>query len=400
MVISPPEGGPAASEAGAAPHSGGDVVVAAVGDLMINRDDPDSLFDHCRDVLVDADVTFGNCESVYSEDGARNPAARGEIRAHPRNAEALRAAGFDAVTFANNHHLDSGYDAFFRTLEVLDDLDIAVCGAGGDLAAARQPAIVECNGARIAFLGYSSILFPGYEAGRGKPGCAPLRAYTHYHQIETEQPGSRPEIRTFVHDEDLDALVGDVRRAKDAADVVFVSPHWGVHFSPAVIADYETEAARAAIDAGADLVLGHHQHILKAVQVYRGKVIFHGLGNFGVDCAHNAVPGTESPALLEMQGLYPEYKFGWRDESPGYPFHPDSRRTMIARCRISGGSIREVSYVPCYIRPTGEPEALTGAHERFDDVCDYVSEITAVAGFDTSFVRRADDVLIDTGIQP
>ena len=391
---------PPGGEEQASPDSEGDIVVAAVGDLMINRTDPDSLFEHCREVLAGADVTFGNCESVYSEDGARNPAARGEIRAHPRNAEALRGAGFDAVTFANNHHLDSGYDAFFRTLEVLDNLEIAVCGAGGDLDAARQPAVIECNGTRIAFLGYSSILFPGYEAGRGKPGCAPLRAYTHYHQIETEQPGSQPEIRTFVHDEDLEALVADVRAAKDAADVVVVSPHWGVHFSPVVIADYETEAAHAAIDAGADLVLGHHQHILKAVQVYRGKVIFHGMGNFGVDCAHNAVPGTESPALLEMQGLYPEYTFGWRDESPGYPFHPDSRRTMIARCRISGGSIREVSYVPCYIRPTGEPEALTSAHERFGDVCDYVSEITAAVGFDTGFVRRAGDVLIDTGPEP
>ena len=372
-----------------------DIVVAAVGDLMINRDEPDSLFEHCRDVLVGADVTFGNCESVYSEAGARNPAARGEIRAHPRNAEALRGAGFDAVTFANNHHLDSGYDAFYRTLEVLGGLEIAVCGAGRDLAAARRPAIVECKGTRIAFLGYSSILFPGYEAGYGKPGCAPLRAYTHYHQIETEQPGSQPEIRTFVHDEDLSALVDDVRRAKDDADVVIVSPHWGVHFSPIVIADYETEAARAAIDAGADLVLGHHQHILKAVQVYRGKVIFHGLGNFAVDCAHNAVPGTESPALLEMQSLYPEHKFGWRDESPGYPFHPDARRTMIARCRISGGTIREVSYVPCYIRPTGEPEALTGAHERFGEISGYVSEITAAVGFDTRFVPRPDDVLIE-----
>ena len=377
------------------PGSGDDIVLAAVGDVMVNRDEPASLFEHSRSVLVGADVTFGNCESVYAENGARNPAARGEIRAHPRNAEALRDAGFDAVTFANNHHLDSGYDAFFETMEVLAGLRIAVCGAGADLAVAREPAIIERGGTSIAFLGYSSILFPGYEAGRGKPGCAPLRAYTHYHQIETEQPGSQPEIRTFVNDDDLAALVEDVVGAKERADVVVVSPHWGVHFSPTVISDYETEAARAAIDAGADLVLGHHQHILKPVQVYRGKVIFHGLGNFAVDCAHNATPGTESPALLEMQSLYPEYKFGWRDESPGYPFHPDARRTMIARCRISSGRISEVSHVPCYIRPSGEPEALTSAHERFDDVAAYVEEITAAVGFDTHFVRRTDDVLIE-----
>ena len=78
------------------PGSGDDIVLAAVGDVMVNRDEPASLFEHSRSVLVGADVTFGNCESVYAENGARNPAARGETRAHPRNAEALRDAGFDA----------------------------------------------------------------------------------------------------------------------------------------------------------------------------------------------------------------------------------------------------------------------------------------------------------------
>ena len=373
-----------------------EIVLAAVGDLMVNREDPDSLFDHSRSVLAAADITFGNCESVYAEEGSRNPAARGEIRAHPRNAEALAGAGFDAMTFANNHHLDSGYDAFFRTMDVLAALGIEVCGTGADLDEAREPAIIERNGTRVAFLGYSSILFPGYEAGRGKPGCAPLRVHTHYHQIEVEQPGSEPEIRTFTNDEDLAALVADIERAKDRADVVVVSPHWGVHFSPIVVADYETEVARAAIDAGADLILGHHQHILKAVQVYRGKVIFHGLGNFAVDCAHNATPGKESPALLEMQSLYPEYKFGWRDESPGYPFHPDARRTMIARCRIRAGEIREVSYVPCYIGPGGEPQAQAAGDDHFEDVATYVEEITAAVGFDTRFSRRDDEVVVET----
>lgn len=372
-----------------------DTILAAVGDLMVNRDNQDSLFEHSRSVLTAADITFGNCESVYAEEGSRNPAARGEIRAHPRNAKALASAGFDAVTFANNHHLDSGYEAFFRTLEVLSELGIEVCGAGADLESARKPAIVERNGTRVAFLGYSSILFPGYEAGRGKPGCVPLRVHTHYQQVEIEQPGSGPEIRTFTKEEDIDALIVDVKQAKEQADVVVVSPHWGVHFSPVVVADYETEVGRAAIDAGADLVLGHHQHILKPVQVYRGKVIFHGLGNFAVDCAHNATPGEESPALLEMQSLYPEFKFGWRDESPGYPFHPDSRLTMIARCRITGGQIRQVSYVPCYIRPTGEPEALTATNEHFEEVAGYVEEITAAVGFDTRFVRHGDEVIVE-----
>lgn len=372
-----------------------EVVLTAVGDIMVNRDEPKTLLEATRPVLAGADITFGNCESVYAEDGAKNPAARGEVRAHPRNAEALAYAGFDAMTFANNHHLDSGYDAFFRTMEVLDGLGIEVCGTGAELEAAREPAVVTHGDTSVAFLGYSSILFPGYEAGAGKPGCVPIRVDTHYDQVEVEQPGSDPEIRTYARDEDLAAMVADVKAAKARADVVVVSPHWGLHFTPMAVADYETEVGRAAIDAGADIVLGHHQHILKGIQVYKGKVIMHGLGNFALDSAHNATPGNQSPALLEMQGLYPGYCFGWRDETPGYPFHGDSRRTMIARCRISGGEIREVSYVPCFINPDAEPEPLSASDERFGEVADYVEQISTGVGFDTTFTRRGDEVVVD-----
>ena len=286
------------------PDPGGDVVVAAVGDLMINRDEPASLFDHCRGVLAGADVTFGNCESVYSENGARNPAARGEIRAHPRNAEALRTAGFDAVTFANNHHLDSGYDAFFRTLEVLDDLEIAVCGAGGDWPppGSRRSSSATAPGSPSS--GTRRSCSPAMRP-TGQAGLRPLRAYTHYQQIEIEQPGSQPEIRTFVHDEDLDALVADVRRAKDAADVVIVSPPLGGALQPG--------RDRGLRDGGRPR--GHRRRGRPGAWPppahpqggagLPGQGDLHGLGNFAVDCAHNAIPGTESPALLEMQGSIP-----------------------------------------------------------------------------------------------
>lgn len=376
-------------------HTQDETVLVAVGDVMVNREEPKTLLESARSVLAGADITFGNCESVYAEDGARNPAARGEVRAHPRNTEALAYAGFDAMTFANNHHLDSGYDAFFRTMEVLGGLEIEVCGTGADLDAAREPAVVTHGDTSVAFLGYSSILLPGYEAGVGKPGCVPIRVDTHYDQVEFEQPGSGPEIRTYAREGDLAAMVADVKAAKERADVVVVSPHWGLHFTPMAIADYETEVARAAIDAGADIILGHHQHILKGIQVYKGKVIMHGLGNFAMDTGHNATPGKESPALLEMQGLYPGHCFGWREETPGYPWHQDSRRTMIARCRISGGQIREVSYVPCFINPDGEPEPLTASDEQFGEVADYLEQISTGVGFDTTFTRRGDEVVVD-----
>src|SRR6266851_4973303 len=93
--------------------------ICAVGDVIVNRDQPETLFELARPVLHGADITFGDCESnyAYSERASRNPACRGMMLAHPDNVKALTYAGFDVMTFANNHHLDAGYVAFFDTLE-------------------------------------------------------------------------------------------------------------------------------------------------------------------------------------------------------------------------------------------------------------------------------------------
>ena len=368
------------------------LTVCAVGDVMVNRDEPGTAFDLARPVFAAADVNFGNCESTYAEHGSRNPAARGEVRAHPNNVAGLRHAGFHVMSFANNHHLDAGYEAFMRTLEVLHEQGIATCGAGANLAEAREPAIIERNGTRIAFVGYSSILFPGYEASSKAPGCTPLRVHTYYRQIEIEQPGSHPHIITVPDEGDVRALEHDIVAAKERADVVVFTPHWGIHFTPVAIAPYERELARIAIDAGADIVLGHHQHILKGVDVYEGKVIFHGLGNFVMDVHMQAHAGRE--ALQEMQDQYPEFAVGYREDYPTYPFHPLARMTMIARFTVDGGGIASVGFVPCYINPTGQPEPLSADHERFGDVVDYVREITRRAGFETGFEQDGDHIVV------
>jgi poly-gamma-glutamate synthesis protein (capsule biosynthesis protein) len=368
------------------------VTVCAVGDVMVNRDEPGTAFDLALPVFAAADINFGNCESTYAEHGSRNPAARGEVRAHPRNVAGLRHAGFDVMSFANNHHLDAGYEAFLRTLEVLHEHGVATCGAGANLTDAREPAIVERNGTRVAFLGYSSILFPGYEASAKAPGCAPLRVHTYYRQIEIEQPGSHPHIATVPDASDVRALREDIAAAKERADIVVFTPHWGIHFTPVAVAPYERELARIAIDAGADIVLGHHQHILKGVDVYEGKVIFHGLGNFVMDVHMAAHAGRA--ALQEMQDQYPEYAVGYRDDYPTYPFHPLARRTVIARFSVKDGRIVRVGFVPCYINPTGQPEPLSAEHERFGEVVDYVREISQGAGFDTRFEQDGDEIVV------
>jgi poly-gamma-glutamate capsule biosynthesis protein CapA/YwtB (metallophosphatase superfamily) len=365
------------------------IELSAVGDVMIKRDDPLSIFELALPVLRAADISFGNCESTYATAGVRNPHTRGEIRGDPKSIEALEAA-FDVMSFANNHHLDAGEDAFFETLRLLHDAGIETCGAGANLREARQPAVVERSGTRVAFLGYTAILYPGYDATEDRAGAVPLRTTTSYQQVEMEQPGSPPRIITEADPGDSDALRRDVIAAREGADVVVVSLHWGLHFTPASVADYETEVGRAAIDAGADIVIGHHQHILQPIQVYRGKVIFHGVGNFALDV--HLAEHADSPGLKEMNARYPHSGVVHRPDYPTYPFHPDARRSLIVRCRIEEGRIVRVSFVPCYINPLGQPEPLTASDPRFAEVAQYVREITTKAGFDVRFQACEQDV--------
>jgi poly-gamma-glutamate capsule biosynthesis protein CapA/YwtB (metallophosphatase superfamily) len=366
--------------------------LVAVGDVAINRSDPRSALALARPIFEAADVTFANCESTYAKNWSANPAARGVVRSEPEQLEGVAWAGVDVVSFANNHHLDAGYEGFFETLEHLAEHEIAVCGAGKDLAAARAPAVVERDGVRVAFLAYSSILWPGYEAGPGKAGCAPIFVDTHYEMEEPEQPGCDAKVTSRVRAGTLTMLREDVAAAREVADVVVVSAHWGIHFTPVKLADYESEFGRAAIDAGADLVLGTHQHILKAVEVYRGRVIFHGTGNFVMDV--DLAPYKDSAGVKKMREHFGDFGLQHYPDYPLYPFHPDARNTVIVRAEIGADGIGTVSMVPCLVNGDGQPEPLEAGDPRFATVCDYQIEVTRQAGFDTALEVRDGELVV------
>ncbi len=124
---------------------GSSVRVAAVGDIMVKRAEPESMFEPAAPVLQAADITFGNCESAYSTRGSRNPAVMGEVCAHPSNIKGLAYAGFNVMSLANNHFLDAGYDALFDTINGLRDCGIGTCGAGANIMEAREPAIIDSS---------------------------------------------------------------------------------------------------------------------------------------------------------------------------------------------------------------------------------------------------------------
>ncbi|UCB44092.1 MAG: CapA family protein [Dehalococcoidales bacterium] len=368
-----------------------DLLLYAVGDVAPYREDPGSIFQRVADTLGKADIAFCQLEINLTDRGTPLPQARLAMRADPITAQAIKEAGFNIVSFASNHCMDWGREAFFDTINALKEQGLPVIGVGSNIEEARKPAFVESKGTKIAFLSYNTILPQGYWAEINRPGCAPMRGLTVYEQIEHDQPGTPSRIHTFPRKDDLQAMASDIRQAKSQADLVILSMHWGIHFIPAVIADYQREVARAAIDAGADLILGHHAHILKGVEVYSGKVVFYSLCNFALDLSPTKEI-LENPGHKEISAL----NLSWQPdpEYPTYFLPPDSRKTMIAKCVITDKEIKNVSFLPTYINKQSQPEILSSQDERFGEVVGYMEEITRDQELNAKYVIEGDEVLI------
>ncbi len=258
--------------------------LAAVGDVMLERA---PTANPIHDLLHGADVAFANLEVPLSDRG--HPADKLIVfRSLPSLAPALREMGLDIVSFANNHALDYGMAAFLQTIEVVEAAGVRIIGAGADLSAAMRSVVTEHRGMRVAWLGFASTLPTGWAATPDRPGVAPLRVRVRIEadtSVIEEQPGTSPYVSTEVIAEDVAHAAAAIGRARQDADAVVVSVHWGVPPGWAApfqgtLADYQRPLAHALIDAGADAILGHHPHTLHGVEVYRGRPILYSLGNF------------------------------------------------------------------------------------------------------------------------
>jgi poly-gamma-glutamate synthesis protein (capsule biosynthesis protein) len=365
----------------------GEVLIYAVADVAPDRPDPRECFALVRDQLNQADIGFCQLEANITTRGERLPQCRHTHRAPLATGAAMREAGFSVVSFAGNHCMDWGPQGFSDTLDNLRAAELEVVGVGRNIAAARKPVIVDRNGVRVAFLACCSILPAAYWADERRPGCVPMRAWTIYEQIEPDQPGTPARVHTYPNREDLDALVADIAAAKAQADVVIVSMHWGIHFVPAVIADYQREVARAAIDAGGDVILGHHAHILKGAEIYRGKPILYSLGNFAMDLRMDAAHAN-SKGFKEIQSLHPRWI---PDFDSLYNFPEDSRLSVVVKIAVADGAAA-VSLLPVYINRDAQPEILAGGDPRFADVVEYLRGVSAAADLNARFEVLGDEV--------
>ena len=208
-----------------------------------------------RALISGADLAIANFENP-APDRFRYHTSGTVFSADPALIEGLKNAGIDWVSLANNHIGDAGRNGILQTIDNLAEWGISSGGAGYNAAAARRPTILDTPaGVKVGIIGYDSIA-PGYRAGADSPGSASF----------TEKN-----------------VISDVKKARDSgAQVVIVFPHWGTEYDPTPFAGQQA-LARAAIDAGADMVIGNHAHWAGALEVYEGKPIWYALGNFIFD---------------------------------------------------------------------------------------------------------------------
>lgn len=235
--------------------------VAAVGDIMLGGTAAPELqkfgydypFEQVRSVLKQAQIVFGNLEGPLTDGGEPMQDKKYVFQSPPDQvAPALARAGFNVVSLANNHSMDYGFQGLEDTRAALEKNGIQPVGAGKNLAQARAPVYMKAGGATVAFLAYSLTFPEEFWAAPDKPGTA------------------------FGHE---DTVRADVAAARKKADAVIVSFHWGQE-GKTELRDYQVQLAHAAIEAGAAAVLGHHPHVLQAVEHYKDGVILYSLGNF------------------------------------------------------------------------------------------------------------------------
>lgn len=261
--------------------------VLMVGDVSMARGTAQTIADQggdfdyplsdVADWLHAADLAVGNQEGVIAPKGTGTERPMGyRLRAEPPAAAALARAGFGLLGLANNHARDYGPVGIAATMKALHDAGIQTVGVGENYRAARQATVTPLKGVKVAWLAYTHVPDPPdygiYWEGNG------------YGRARIEE----------------DKLAAQIKAARDDADVLIVQFHWGIEYEPR---PFETQIriARAAVDAGASLVIGHHPHVIQTTEIYKNTLIMYSLGNFLFDQIGRS--GMAAWVRLDQQGI-------------------------------------------------------------------------------------------------
>jgi poly-gamma-glutamate synthesis protein (capsule biosynthesis protein) len=298
--------------------------IAAVGDVMLDRgvwrqieaNGVHHVMREVRDRLRSADLTFANLECPLSTvQGHARPGGDLIFCADPETVQVLLDGGVDVVAMANNHGLDAGTQGAEDTMQVLEDNCIAYAGGRPDEMEPDEITYLRVGNTILAFLAYTDLDV--------------------WHESMCKV------------DDDMQNALARVREAASNADLVCVSYHWGVEYQKQPT-DRQVELAHATIDAGADIILGHHPHVMSGVEAYQDGVILYSMGNF---------------------------VFDQRDR-------PDGRmNTAIFNLYVTPGERIDMAIVPLYI-PRPEFAPRLASEERGSEILAELAELCAELGTD------------------
>lgn len=349
-------------------QSGDDISLIAVGDVFVSgviqhtggrvqdnrRDNPDAIFDLVTPFLRGKDIIFCNLEGPFCKPGRPLQYKRSSWCSEPKNVSALKYAGFNIVSLANNQTMGYGAEGLMETIETLKSSGIAYVGAGENIEEARKPVILSQKNTKIAFLARftnqyaAGLSLIGYGARENSPGVAQLVVSPLY-----EPPQ--------VNELDFEEFEDDVRAAKSMSDVLIVSCHMGVQGQALTM--HQPAIAHKAIDCGADLVVCTHPHRIQGIEVYKGKIIFYSIGNFALDFSYAQQP----------------------------------KESIILDCVISNRAIQKISVRPCLMnqnrdRQTQILEEPTKDGER---IFEMLNKLSKKLGTTLSYADGEIKILID-----
>ena len=248
----------------------GDIMLSRyIGDLMAKNNNYDFPFEKITPSLQGADLVFGNLESPISNQG-QSAGHLYSFRADPQALSGLKKAGFTVLSVANNHAFDYGLAAFTDTLNNLKQTGLKYAGGGLDFTEAHQGSYQEINGIKITVLAYTNLLPANEAATDNQAGFA---------NLNTEQ------------------MIRDIKAAKAKSDLVIVSFHWGQEYQTRSNKSQQ-EIATTAIQAGADLIVGHHPHVPQEIGEVQGVTVAYSLGNFIFD--QNFSKDTATALMLKV----------------------------------------------------------------------------------------------------
>ena len=260
-------------------HKGGRATISIVGDVMLDRGVARVMdkmgycypYEKVSEIFQRDDITLGNLECPITS--SENPVLKKRVivfQADTENAKELKKAGFDILSLANNHSMDQRSSGLKDTIELLTAQGITTVGAGKNHEKARAPVFKEVKGVKIGILGYSVFPPEGFVWSRDDYDSARI---------------------------DRQSIKNEVSSAKEKCDFLIVTVHWGNEYEN-YPSEMQRDVAHIMVDGGADLIAGHHPHVLQGIEKYMDRYIFYSLGNFIFD---RQIPrGTGISAILQM----------------------------------------------------------------------------------------------------